>query len=145
MKVAEANPSKIDLAPFGPPVVGRLTQGSVFKDLCLQKADSQAELAQGLMGRAQIAPYDGMIFIFAGPDNWQFWMKDTLIPLKLLPIADDGKVIGAISMSPCTSDPCQQYSPGQPYAQALELPDDVFAGLEATFNMKEQLSFALIG
>lgn len=48
---------------------------------------------QGLMQVKSLPPNRGMLFLFDAPQVAIFWMKDTLIPLDLLFIARDGRVI----------------------------------------------------
>ena len=48
---------------------------------------------QGLMFVPKLPAARGMLFLFDGPQVATFWMKNTLIPLDLLFIAPDGRVI----------------------------------------------------
>jgi uncharacterized membrane protein (UPF0127 family) len=69
----------------------------------------QAEVAatpdqreQGLMFRKQMAENDGMIFLFGGPAKVCMWMKNTLIPLSVAFLDQNGKVINIEEMQPQT-------------------------------------------
>ena len=71
----------------------------------------QAEVAQtdaqrqiGLMNRPQMATNTGMLFIFDQPATQCFWMKNTLLPLSIAFVADDGTVVNIDDMKPQTLD-----------------------------------------
>jgi uncharacterized protein len=71
----------------------------------------QAEVAQtpdqrsiGLMHRASMEPNHGMLFVFERPAEQCFWMKNTLLPLSIAFIADDGTVVNIEEMKPQTLD-----------------------------------------
>jgi uncharacterized protein len=51
------------------------------------------EMAQGLMFRRSLAPDAGMLFVYDVPQRAAFWMKNTLIPLDMIFIAPDGRVL----------------------------------------------------
>jgi uncharacterized protein len=56
-------------------------------------AASPAEQARGLMFRKSLAADRGMLFVYAKPQPVAFWMKNTLIPLDIIFIAPDGRVL----------------------------------------------------
>ncbi len=80
-----------------------------------------AQRALGLMHRTE-APRDGMLFVFPTPSTGGFWMKNTLVPLKIVFFDSAGRRVRTLRMAPCTEDPCRIYDPGRPYRFALELP-----------------------
>ncbi|MCV4690665.1 DUF192 domain-containing protein, partial [Escherichia coli] len=47
----------------------------------------------GLMFRKELAPNDGMLFVFELPAQQCFWMKNTLIPLSIAFLRDDGTIV----------------------------------------------------
>jgi uncharacterized membrane protein (UPF0127 family) len=83
-------------------------------------AETQAERAAGLMHVMALAADDGMAFVFDGPVTDRFWMKDTLIPLSVAFVAEDGRIISVSDMDPCTADPCPTYPASGPYTMAVE-------------------------
>ena len=87
--------------------------------LTVQIADTPDERAHGLMGVTSLPPDDGMAFLFDGPTEETFWMKDTLIPLAIA-FVDGERIVAIREMVPCTGDPCPTYDPGAPYTYAVE-------------------------
>jgi len=63
-------------------------------DVVLEVADTPAAKQRGLMYRSSLADGHGMLFVFDEDDDHQFWMKNTLIPLDMIFIAADGRVVG---------------------------------------------------
>ena len=71
----------------------------------------QAEVAQtpaqrqiGLMNRPTMGANEGMLFVFEAPSQQCFWMKNTLLPLSIAFLADDGTVVNIEEMKPQTLD-----------------------------------------
>ena len=79
-----------------------------------------ATRAQGLMGVTHLPANQGMAFVWGAPTDASFWMKDTLIPLSIAFVDEDGRVITIDEMTPCTADPCDTYEPSGPYVLAVE-------------------------
>jgi len=55
---------------------------------------------RGLMGRSHLDPDAGMIFLFDLDEPHGFWMKNTLIPLDILFIGEDGRVAAITERQP---------------------------------------------
>ncbi len=82
---------------------------------------TSAQRSLGLMHRTR-APADGMLFVFPAATRGGFWMKNTLVPLKVVFFDAAGRRVRTMRMTPCRKDPCAIYDPGRPYRLALELP-----------------------
>lgn len=77
---------------------------------------------QGLMFRDRLAEDRGMIFIFPQVGMYPFWMKNTLIPLDMIWIDAEKKVVAVHhDVPPCKADPCPSYSPDAKGSYVLEL------------------------
>lgn len=55
-------------------------------------AADQASQERGLMFRKQMAPNAGMLFDFHTPQWETFWMKNTILPLDMIFIRQDGAI-----------------------------------------------------
>lgn len=73
-------------------------------------ADDQPRRNRGLMFVKHLSAQDGMLFLYPSPLIISMWMKDTFIPLDMLFVAADGKVINVVantephSLKPIASD-----------------------------------------
>ena len=59
----------------------------------VEVADTPKTREYGLMFRKSLAPDRGMLFNFKIPHPVAFWMKDTLIPLDMIFIGPDGRIV----------------------------------------------------
>ena len=80
------------------------------------------EQAQGLMFRESLTENTGMLFPFPDKGVHRFWMKNTMIPLDMIWMDADGKVIFvSADTPPCKADPCPSYGPDSPAASARSI------------------------
>lgn len=67
-------------------------------------AANEAERQQGLMFREKMGQNEGMVFIFDAPAGVCMWMKNTLLPLSVAFLDEEGKIINIEDMKPQTTD-----------------------------------------
>ncbi|APA83976.1 DUF192 domain-containing protein [Paraburkholderia sprentiae WSM5005] len=68
----------------------KLTAGMFVIDAAVAANDADRE--QGLMYRTNLAPNEGMLFVFDENAGHCFWMKNTLIPLSIAFMRADGTI-----------------------------------------------------
>lgn len=81
------------------------TLGAGMYNIKAEVARSEQEHEIGLMFRTSMGNNEGMIFVFERAGQQCFWMKNTLIPLAVAFIADDGTVVNVDEMKAQTLDP----------------------------------------
>ena len=101
-----------------------------------------AELAQtphqqqtGMMMRTEMATHEGMLFVFEDVSPRCFWMKNTLLPLSIAFIEDDGTVVNIAEMKPRSeATHCSE----KPVRFALEMNQGWFSkrGIKAGFKIR---------
>ncbi len=61
--------------------------------------------ARGLMFRRELDELAGMLFVFPAPENLRFWMHNTYLPLDMVFIRADRRVLGVVrNATPMTDD-----------------------------------------
>ncbi|GAP33689.1 DUF192 domain-containing protein [Piscinibacter sakaiensis] len=93
-------------------------------------AQAPLERQIGLMYRREMAPNDGMLFIFEDRSQQCFWMKNTLLPLSAAFVADDGTVVNIADMQPLSE---ASHCSAKPVRYVLEMHQGWFAkrGIQA--------------
>lgn len=87
----------------------------------VELARTPAEQQQGLMNRESMDEGSGMLFIFQWSEFHNFRMKDTLIPLDMIWIDKQFKVVRIMTAQPCIADQCPIYQPGIAAKYVLEI------------------------
>lgn len=70
-----------------------VTSGNVAHVFKSEVARTSAEQAKGLMFRTEIGDDEGMIFLRNPPDIASFWMRNTVIPLDIIFVGLDRRII----------------------------------------------------
>lgn len=100
----------------------RLTAG--MHAIQAQLAQTYGEREIGLMFRKTMPANDGMLFVFEQAGQQCFWMKNTLLPLSVAFVADDGSIVNIDAMKPETLD---NHCSTKPVRYVLEMNDGWFA------------------
>lgn len=126
-RVAEHKPVQTDPAakdyvlpplPRGKVKLGDAYGGEHLVDVEVAATDPARE--RGLMWRTELPAGTGMLFVFNDSEEHNFWMRNTLIPLDMLFIGEDGTVVGIIrNAAPRT---LTGRSVGKPSKYVLEVP-----------------------
>ena len=101
--------------------------------LIVEIAKTQRERIYGLMFRKELAENRGMLFIYSDVAPHSIWMKNTLIPLDILWLNSQKKVVFFLDNVPiCKTQQCPSYSP-PPFIQTQYV-------LELSSGMRQKLN-----
>jgi len=100
----------------------RLTAG--MHVITAELASTTQSRSVGMMFRQSVAPNHGMLFLFEDKGQQCFWMRNTLLPLSIAFIADDGTILQIADMAPKSEAlHCSQ----EPVRYALEMEQGWYA------------------
>lgn len=88
-------------------------------------AATQDDRMLGLMHRKSMAPHKGMLFVFDGAAKHCMWMRNTLLPLAVAFLDEQGRIINVEEMLPQTED---NHCAAKPARYALEMNAGWFKG-----------------
>ena len=116
--------SAVAWAQDGPQRLPQIRLNAGIHNINAELASTPEQREIGLMFRPVMAANDGMLFVFERAGQQCFWMKNTLIPLSVAFVADDGSVVNIEAMKPQTLD---GHCSIQPVRYVLEMNDGWFA------------------
>jgi len=96
-----------------------MPDGKASPVLYLEAANTPGARANGLMYRRDLPENGGMIFIFPAEKEHAFWMKNTYIPLDMIHINRDMKVVGILEKRPVLSEEAKGV--GKPALYVIEV------------------------
>ena len=106
-------PSGLDLVPL------TIESGGRTHEFTVEVARTPDQQAVGLMHRERLAADAGMIFPFPAPRPASFWMRNTLIPLDMIFIRQDGTIARIAANTVPLSE--ESVTSGEPVIAVLEL------------------------
>ena len=120
---------------MSPLVIPISVDGHILKT---EVAAHPTERSQGLMYRHQLGWNSGMLFVYENSTYLNFWMENTLIPLSIAFISDNGHIVRTEDMEPQSTlihrSPC-------PVRYALEVNHGWFAKRDIGTNSVVQFTF----
>ena len=111
-------------AQTGPQKLPSIRLNAGIHNIQAEVAQSPDERSIGLMFRKEMGPNEGMLFAFEQPAQQCFWMKNTLLPLSIAFVADDGSIVNIDDMAPQTLD---SHCSAKPVRFVLEMNQGWFA------------------
>ena len=81
---------------------GRMELAMGMYRIDAEVAASEETREQGLMYREKLPANSGMLFVFVEPQRECMWMKNTLIPLSVAFLDDNGNIVNIEDMAPQT-------------------------------------------
>jgi len=84
-----------------------------------QVASSPEERALGLMHVKSMPQHEGMLFVFERAEQQCFWMRNTLLPLAIAFLRDDGSIVNIEEMK--ALDDKTNHCSAEPVRFALEM------------------------
>lgn len=92
-------------------------------DYKIELAKATTQKSKGLSGRETLCKNCGMLFIFGFETNLPFWMKNTLIPLDIIWLDKNGKIVDIQTITEINSTKIHQNQTPAKYVLELNAND----------------------
>jgi uncharacterized membrane protein (UPF0127 family) len=117
------------------PRLDTVTLQAGMHNIRAEVARTPLQTQTGMMFRREMASHEGMLFVFDGLSRRCFWMKNTLLPLSIAFIADDGRITNLADMQPQSQ---ASHCSSEPVRYALEMNQGWFdkRGIKPGFKLK---------
>ena len=102
----------------------RIELSASFHRIDAEVAADQQNRMQGLMNRRSMATNQGMLFVFTHSDRHCMWMRNTLLPLSVAFLDEQGRILNIEDMKPQTEN---NHCASAPARFALEMNQGWFA------------------
>ena len=116
-------------------LLGCNSQTSVcFEEKCfnVEISDNDIERSVGLMYRTSLSENNGMLFIFESQGIYSFWMKNTFIPLDIIWVHENFKIVYIYENAQPCRESCNSITPNKDAKYVLE----INSGLAEKYKMK---------
>ncbi|MDY0080735.1 MAG: DUF192 domain-containing protein [Ignavibacteriaceae bacterium] len=107
------------------------TEGKEIKTIDMEVADTEYDTQLGLMFRKSMKETESMLFIFPNEEPRSFWMRNTYIPLDMIFVSGEKKIVMIQKNTKTLSD--QSYPSILPAKYVVE----VVGGFTTKYGIKE--------
>lgn len=109
--------------------------GVCFGEACFmaEVAMSEEKMKEGLRNRESLDKDKGMLFVLSKEEAFEVSMKDVKVPLDIIWLDKDKKIIDIKTVAPCLRDKCPVYRPETPAQYVFE----VNSGIADSLGLKK--------
>lgn len=123
--LAQATPARAQAEAASPnPKLPQIEIRAGMHLIKAEVADEPGTRMRGLMMRERLGTNEGMLFVFPDKAGHCFWMRNTLVPLSIAFLDDDGTIANIADMTPKSE---QSHCPTRSVRYALEMEQGWFA------------------